>query len=46
MDWMTAPFRKYADFNGRATRREFWFFLLLYTVADVVFNWMSLNALT
>lgn len=41
MDWMTAPFRKYADFNGRATRREFWFFLFLYTVAVLAANFFD-----
>lgn len=30
--------RKYADFNGRAGRAEFWWFVLAYVVADVVLN--------
>lgn len=28
MDLMFQPFRKYADFNGRAGRSEFWLFFL------------------
>ncbi len=41
MDWMSSPFRKYADFTGRATRREFWFFLLLYSVMVLVANFFD-----
>jgi uncharacterized membrane protein YhaH (DUF805 family) len=41
MDWMTSPFRKYADFTGRATRREFWFFFLLYSVAVLAANFFD-----
>jgi len=28
MEWYIGPLRKYADFKGRATRREYWLFLL------------------
>ena len=28
MKWLLGPFRKYADFNGRASRKEFWLFYL------------------
>lgn len=41
MDWMTSPFRKYADFTGRATRREFWFFFALYSVAVLAANFFD-----
>lgn len=41
MDWMTSPFRKYADFTGRATRREFWFFIVLYSVAVLAANFFD-----
>lgn len=27
--WVTLPLRRYADFNGRSTRREYWMFQLL-----------------
>jgi uncharacterized membrane protein YhaH (DUF805 family) len=32
MNWMFAPFRKYADFSGRARRMEFWMYMLLQTI--------------
>ncbi len=41
MDWITSPFRKYADFTGRATRREFWFFFLLYSVTVLAANFFD-----
>ena len=28
MEWMLKPLRQYADFSGRARRKEFWSFLL------------------
>lgn len=28
--WAILPLKRYADFNGRSTRREFWMFALLY----------------
>jgi len=27
--WMLLPFKRYADFSGRSTRKEFWMFMLL-----------------
>lgn len=32
MEWAIMPLRKYADFTGRARRREYWSFVLLYVV--------------
>ena len=29
MDWYMAVLRKYADFSGRARRREYWMFVLI-----------------
>ena len=29
MEWMLMPYRRYADFQGRSCRREFWMFTLL-----------------
>jgi uncharacterized membrane protein YhaH (DUF805 family) len=33
MEWAILPLRKYAEFAGRARRREYWSFVLLYIVA-------------
>jgi uncharacterized membrane protein YhaH (DUF805 family) len=29
MEWMLMPFRRYAEFNGRSRRMEYWMFALL-----------------
>ena len=30
IEWMTLPYKRYADFGGRSTRAEYWWFQLLY----------------
>lgn len=39
MKTLLRPFRRYADFNGRASRREFWLFALIFVVASLAANW-------
>jgi len=36
MDWYIAVLKKYAEFNGRARRKEFWFFTLFNMIAYVI----------
>lgn len=36
MEWAIIPFKKYADFTGRARRKEYWSFVLLYVVVFAV----------
>ena len=36
IDWATRPLKKYADFTGRARRKEYWLFYLLVIVAYIV----------
>lgn len=38
MDLMFQPLRKYADFTGRARRREFWLFWLFLIGIEIVFS--------
>ena len=37
MELMLQPIRKYADFSGRARRKEFWLFALLVLLIEIVF---------
>lgn len=37
MNLMFQPLRKYADFSGRARRREFWLFALLVFLIELLF---------
>ena len=42
MDLMLQPLRKYADFNGRARRAEYWLFALfvaLVQMATAILSW-------
>ena len=32
MEWMLMPLRRYADFNGRSRRKEYWMFFLAYVL--------------
>ena len=36
MEWMLMPLRRYADFNGRSRRMEYWLFTLGVTIVFVV----------
>lgn len=38
MDLMFQPLRKYADFTGRARRKEFWLFWLFLIGIEIVFS--------
>lgn len=50
--WMLMPYRRYADFNGRSQRMEFWLFTLFYYIVLVLglvltfagLPWGELNA--
>ena len=34
MEWMLLPLKRYADFNGRSRRKEYWMFMLLQAIID------------
>ena len=36
MNWFLLAFKNYAVFSGRATRKEFWSFMLFYMLIDVI----------
>jgi len=36
MEWMLAPLKKYADFSGRARRKEYWMFYLFNVLVGAV----------
>lgn len=35
-DWMILPYRRYAEFDGRSRRREYWAFVLFYFLVSAV----------
>jgi uncharacterized membrane protein YhaH (DUF805 family) len=36
MNWYLEVLKKYAEFNGRARRKEYWFFFLISTVISII----------
>jgi uncharacterized membrane protein YhaH (DUF805 family) len=36
MEYFTAALQKYADFTGRARRKEYWMFILFYLIFNLV----------
>lgn len=43
MDTYLIPWKKYATFTGRATRKEYWTFYLVNTIIGVLFGFMHGN---
>jgi uncharacterized membrane protein YhaH (DUF805 family) len=38
MEYFLDAFRRYADFTGRATRQQYWMYVLIYVVISVVLS--------
>jgi uncharacterized membrane protein YhaH (DUF805 family) len=38
MNWYLQALKKYADFSGRARRKEYWFYMLFYVIILVVLS--------
>jgi uncharacterized membrane protein YhaH (DUF805 family) len=36
MEWMILPYKRYADFEGRSRRLEYWMFTLFYVIVAMV----------
>ncbi|OAX87570.1 hypothetical protein A7D16_01900 [Xanthomonas nasturtii] len=36
MEWILLPLKRYADFNGRSRRKEYWMFALMQTLVLIV----------
>lgn len=41
MEYFTGAYKKYADFSGRARRKEYWMFYLFYILAFVVLGFID-----
>lgn len=40
MNWYLAVLKKYAEFNGRAGREEFWMFVLISFIASLILSFI------
>jgi uncharacterized membrane protein YhaH (DUF805 family) len=41
MNWYIAVLKKYAEFSGRARRKEYWMFVLINLIVGLVLNYVS-----
>ncbi|MCO4838188.1 MAG: DUF805 domain-containing protein [Oceanospirillaceae bacterium] len=46
MDYFIGPLKKYADFTGRACRKEFWMFMLICLVINTLLSLFELDTLS
>ena len=46
MDYFVGALKKYADFTGRARRKEYWMFILVYTIINVVLAVLGLDTIS
>lgn len=40
MEWFMIVLKKYADFSGRARRKEYWMFFLIYVLISIVIGFV------
>ncbi|NQZ89814.1 MAG: DUF805 domain-containing protein [Colwellia sp.] len=46
MEYFIGALKKYADFTGRARRKEYWMFVLIYTVINIVLAVLGLDIIS
>ncbi|WP_351122788.1 DUF805 domain-containing protein [Shewanella sp. T24-MNA-CIBAN-0130] len=46
MDYFIGALKKYADFTGRARRKEYWMFILVYIIINIVFAVIGLDTIS
>ncbi len=46
MDYFIGALKKYADFNGRARRKEYWMFVLIYMVINVILAVLGMDIIS
>jgi uncharacterized membrane protein YhaH (DUF805 family) len=46
VDYFIGALRKYADFSGRARRKEYWMFILIYLILNVILAVLGLEVIS
>ncbi|MEH6556356.1 MAG: DUF805 domain-containing protein [Oceanicoccus sp.] len=46
MDYFIDALKKYADFNGRTRRKEYWMFVLIYVVISVILSVLGMDIIS
>lgn len=42
MEWMLMPLKRYAEFNGRSRRKEYWMWLLFYLIVLAILTYVDI----
>ena len=45
MDYFTGALKKYADFTGRARRKEYWMFVLIYMIINIILAVLGMDVI-
>jgi uncharacterized membrane protein YhaH (DUF805 family) len=46
MEYFTGALKKYADFTGRSRRKDYWMFVLIYSVINIVLAVLGLDIIS
>ena len=46
MDYFVGALKKYADFSGRARRKEYWMFILVYMIINIVLSVLGMEVIS
>ncbi len=46
MDYFIGALKQYADFTGRARRKEYWMFILIYMIINIILAVLGLEAIS
>ncbi|MCW8834052.1 MAG: DUF805 domain-containing protein [Colwellia sp.] len=46
MDYFIGALKKYADFNGRARRKEYWMFVLIYMIINFILALLGMDIIS
>jgi uncharacterized membrane protein YhaH (DUF805 family) len=46
MDYFIGALKKYADFTGRARRKEYWMFVLIYMIINVILAVLGMDVIS
>ncbi len=46
MDYFTGALKKYADFTGRARRKEYWMFILIYMIINIILAVLGMDIIS
>ncbi len=46
MDYFIDALKKYADFNGRSSRKDYWMFILVYLIVNIILAVLGMDVIS